>query len=583
MPVLFTTLLLAAALPVVKALLLSCVGAYAAMKGILTLDGRRTVSALIIQVFLPCYFFSNLAAGVSLTDAVRLWPITINMLLTHVLGFSLGWVVVRVIQPPADFRRHVTVANAVGNTGNYPLVLIASLASDPSLTLFSGLKSPDLLGIQYIVLGSFIASLIQFPVIFGMLSKRAPEAAAATAAAQPQLQPQLQPRGLAVAGHLAPVPLAALEEALPLLSPSAGPHELQVITHPERLGKTPSAVSLSDQTAVSDSDAEPLLSSSDACSSSSIPHSPPHPLSAPLHSTNATIHTFTSHGRLQNSDTLRDSSSPGNGLDSNLPANKDGNTAHGFSNQGQQQQQQQQEQPVSTVQRAVDHVRSTAARVAWEVHAALPAPVQRGLGWANETWQRHKPLIDSILTVPVYACMMGLLFGSVPALRDVMFVKGGALFLVGDVINTFGALTIPCLFLVLGANLSKGPGISKLPPRLFLSLIISRQVVMPLVGTAMVMGAYSSGMLGALDPMALMVMLIIHSMPTALMVHSIATQLRNREDDVSAVLFWSYLASIITIPACIASYLYIVTRATAATAGLAATAAAVDLAVRVSS
>lgn len=32
MPVLFTTLLLAAALPVVKALLLSCVGAYAAMK-----------------------------------------------------------------------------------------------------------------------------------------------------------------------------------------------------------------------------------------------------------------------------------------------------------------------------------------------------------------------------------------------------------------------------------------------------------------------------------------------------------------------------------------------------------------------
>lgn len=45
--------------------------------------------------------------------------------------------------------------------GNYPLVLIASLASDPSLTLFSGLKNPDLLGIQYIVLGSFIASLIQ--------------------------------------------------------------------------------------------------------------------------------------------------------------------------------------------------------------------------------------------------------------------------------------------------------------------------------------------------------------------------------------------------------------------------------------
>lgn len=55
MPVLFTTLLLAAALPVVKALLMSCVGAYAAMKVRSQSKEGRQESRLPC----PCVFWSG--------------------------------------------------------------------------------------------------------------------------------------------------------------------------------------------------------------------------------------------------------------------------------------------------------------------------------------------------------------------------------------------------------------------------------------------------------------------------------------------------------------------------------------------
>jgi predicted permease len=54
-------------------------------------------------------------------------------------------------------------------------------------------------------------------------------------------------------------------------------------------------------------------------------------------------------------------------------------------------------------------------------------------------------------------------------------------------------------------------------------------------------------------------MLVTHATPTAIVVHSMATMLRNREDDMAAMLFWEYLASAITLPCLMALFLRIMT------------------------
>lgn len=53
-------------------------------------------------------------------------------------------------------------------------------------------------------------------------------------------------------------------------------------------------------------------------------------------------------------------------------------------------------------------------------------------------------------------------------------------------------------------------------------------------------------------------MLLNHAVPTAIMVHSMATMYRNREDEVAVLLFWEYIASALTLPFVMMAFLRIV-------------------------
>jgi hypothetical protein len=44
----------------------------------------------------------------------------------------------------------------------------------------------------------------------------------------------------------------------------------------------------------------------------------------------------------------------------------------------------------------------------------------------------------------------------------------------------------------------------------------------------------------------------------AILVHSLASVHHNGEDEVSALLFWEYLACIVTLPLCSSVYLYLI-------------------------
>lgn len=59
-----------------------------------------------------------------------------------------------------------------GNTGNLPLVLVASLGSNPALPFLNGTAE---LGLQYVILSNFSAAFIQFPLAFSLLRKQPQE------------------------------------------------------------------------------------------------------------------------------------------------------------------------------------------------------------------------------------------------------------------------------------------------------------------------------------------------------------------------------------------------------------------------
>jgi hypothetical protein len=67
------TLFMAALLLVLKVAMLCSVGAGMAIQNVLTLKGRRVISGLIFNLFVPCIFLDKLGSGFGIQDAFALW------------------------------------------------------------------------------------------------------------------------------------------------------------------------------------------------------------------------------------------------------------------------------------------------------------------------------------------------------------------------------------------------------------------------------------------------------------------------------------------------------------------------------
>eukprot|EP00775_Hariotina_reticulata_P002786 gene2788-3079_t len=144
---------------------------------------------------------------------------------------------------------------------------------------------------------------------------------------------------------------------------------------------------------------------------------------------------------------------------------------------------------------------------------------------------------------------MAIPVGTIPELQQQLFMPTGAVHVLGDAVSLLGAPLIPCLFLVLGANLAEGPGAAQVPPKLVAGMVASKLLLHPLAGMAVVLAALRWHQLPAgIDPLVPLVMML------------------NGEDQVSAFLFYQYLASVVTLPAFMAVYLELLQNGWLATA-----------------
>lgn len=174
-------------------------------------------------------------------------------------------------------------------------------------------------------------------------------------------------------------------------------------------------------------------------------------------------------------------------------------------------------------------------------------------------------LAAGVFTPPTIACLGALVLASLPPLQASLFAPEGGLRFVGDSLDMLGSALIPCMLLCLGATLENGPGAGNIPLSCLLGVLVSRLVLMPGVMTGALLVSERVGVLPPPEPLMLLVMLMVNSTPTAILVHTVASVQRNGEVEMSAILFWEYLAALLTLPVCLAVFLYIVQLHAAAT------------------
>ncbi|KAJ0236620.1 Protein PIN-LIKES 7 [Hirschfeldia incana] len=115
----FLELLEVASMPIVQVLLISVLGAFLATDycSLLSADTRRSVNKLVFVVFTPCIMFANLAQTVTLQDIIS-------------LGGTLGWFVVKLLNPKPQLHGLIIATCASGNMGNLMIILVPAICDE---------------------------------------------------------------------------------------------------------------------------------------------------------------------------------------------------------------------------------------------------------------------------------------------------------------------------------------------------------------------------------------------------------------------------------------------------------------------
>lgn len=218
---------------------------------------------------------------------------------------------------------------------------------------------------------------------------------------------------------------------------------------------------------------------------------------------------------------------------------------------------------------------------------------EAGHGWLGRVRELASRLMQALVNPPTIALMVGVCIAVVTPLRNLLFteedVSGGngagdgvggtplvngtvgaveageaaggneaELEVVTDAVARMGAAMVPSLLINLGSALYQGPGGTDVSWRAIAVLVVIRLMALPVLGTLCVQGAKGAGIWSTDDPLFELVLLLQHAMPSALNLYTLAAMHCNHDKVIAAMLFWQYMACVVTIPVCVASFLAII-------------------------
>ncbi|KAK6237198.1 hypothetical protein QUC31_002667 [Theobroma cacao] len=124
-------------------------------------------------------------------------------------------------------------------------------------------------------------------------------------------------------------------------------------------------------------------------------------------------------------------------------------------------------------------------------------------------------ILEELMAPPTLGAILGFIFGATTWLRNLIIGEGAPLRVIQDSIKLLGDGTIPCITLILGANLIQGLRSSAIKPLIIVGVVCVRYVILPAVGIWIVKAAGNLGFLPP-DPLFHYVLMIQFTVPPAM-------------------------------------------------------------------
>ncbi|KNC52281.1 uncharacterized protein AMSG_01108 [Thecamonas trahens ATCC 50062] len=134
----------------------------------------RLTPPLLFVVLIPALLFQAIGSSFKISEFAELWIVPVAAIIHTVIGLGLGWLTVAVSKPPAHFRTMSILSVVLGNAGNLPLSLVASMATTE---VFRDQPDAETEGVKIISLYMIVTSLVLWMVgypLMGLSKNKSP-------------------------------------------------------------------------------------------------------------------------------------------------------------------------------------------------------------------------------------------------------------------------------------------------------------------------------------------------------------------------------------------------------------------------
>ncbi|KAK7847230.1 protein pin-likes 3 [Quercus suber] len=132
--------------------------------------------------------------------------------------------------------------------------------------------------------------------------------------------------------------------------------------------------------------------------------------------------------------------------------------------------------------------------------------------------------------------------GIVSPIRKILIGDDAPLHAIYNSVHLIGEAAIPCMTLLIGANLLRGLKRSEVGPSIVLGIIAIRYIISPLLGIVIVKAANHFGMVGS-DSLYQFTLMLQYALPPAMTVGTISQLLKTGESECSVIMLWTYVVA----------------------------------------
>nr|XP_023889875.1 protein PIN-LIKES 7-like [Quercus suber] len=165
-------------------------------------------------------------------------------------------------------------------------------------------------------------------------------------------------------------------------------------------------------------------------------------------------------------------------------------------------------------------------------------------------------ILEELLAPPTLGAIVGLIFGAITWLRNLIIGGGAPLRVIQDSIQLLGDGTIPCITLILGGNLTQGLRSSRMKPSVIIGVLLVRYVLLPAIGIWVVKAAATLGFLPS-DPLFHFVLMTQFTLPPAMNIGTMTQLFEVAQEECSVLFLWTYLVAALALTVWSTIYMWI--------------------------